>query len=70
MPAGVVTVQVQVVPVGTTSGAVLVGVTVKVSPEQIVCVTSVMFGFGLTVTVMVKVSVQIVGAVPAEAVTV
>jgi hypothetical protein len=34
------------------------------------CVTSAILGFGLTVTVMVKVSVQMFGAVPKLAVTV
>ena len=41
----------------------------KVSVEQIIWVTSAISGSGLTVTVIVKVSVQIVGAVPTEAVT-
>ena len=64
------TVQVYSVPVGTTSGSVFTGVTVKVFPVQMLCVTSAINGFGLTVTVMVKVSVQTFGAVPTEAVTV
>ena len=70
IPAGVVAVQVYIVPVGTTSGATFVGVTVKVLPVQIATVTSAISGSGLTVTVMVKVSVQTFGAVPTEAVTV
>ena len=57
-------------PVGTTFGAILVGVTVKVSPEQIVCTTSAMLGSGFTVIAMVNVSVQLFGAVPKLAVTV
>ena len=57
-------------PVGTTFGAVLVGVTVKVLPEQIVCTTSAICGSGFTVTAIVKVSVHTFGAVPKLAVTV
>ena len=70
MPTGEVTVQVYVVPAGTTSGSVLVGVTVKAVAEQIVCVTLAITGFGFTVTVTVKVLLHAVGAVPEVAVTV
>ena len=42
----------------------------KVAAEQMLWATLAICGFGFTLTVMVKVSVQTVGAVPTEAVTV
>ena len=47
--------QVYVVPVGTIPFVTLVGVAVKAVPPQIVLDIAFMYGFGLTVTVTVKV---------------
>ena len=55
---------------GTISGVTVVGVTVKVSWEQIDNNLSLIIGKGFTVTVIVKISVQLFGAIPAVAVTV
>ena len=59
------------VPAGTTSveGVPSTGVTVKGLPEQIVGVLAAITGFGLTVTVTLKVAVQIFVPVPEDAVT-
>ena len=55
---------------GTISGDAVAGATLNVSPEQIETTLSLIIGKGFTVTVIVKISVQILGAVPDEAVTV
>ena len=58
IPDGGMTVQVYWVPVGTTSGEVLTGLTVKALSVQIADVLSDIAGLGLTVTVVVKLLVH------------
>ena len=63
-------VQVYKVPEGITSGAVLIGVTVKGLPVQIAAVLFAIIALGFTVTVTVNVFVHVFGVAPEVAVTV